>query len=42
MRILTWNLQHGGGSRVERLGEALLSYDADVILLIEYRHNKAG
>jgi len=42
MRILSWNLLHGGGSRVERLAEALLSYDADVILLNEYRHNKAG
>ncbi|MBK1854999.1 endonuclease/exonuclease/phosphatase family protein [Verrucomicrobiaceae bacterium 5K15] len=42
MRILSWNLQHGGGSRIERLSKALVSYDADVILLNEYRHNKAG
>lgn len=42
MRILSWNLQHGGGSRVQRLGDALLTYDADVILLNEYRHNKIG
>ncbi|MGJ8656989.1 MAG: endonuclease/exonuclease/phosphatase family protein [Akkermansiaceae bacterium] len=42
MRILTWNLQHGGGKRIERLTTALLTYDADVILLNEYRHNKAG
>jgi len=42
MRILSWNLLHGGGSRVERLAVALLSYKADVILLNEFRHNKAG
>ncbi len=40
MRILTWNLQHGGGSRILRLTDAMLSYDADVIFLNEFRHNK--
>ena len=42
MRILNWNLQHGGGSRIDRLADALLAYEADVLILNEYRHNKAG
>lgn len=42
MKILSWNLLHGGGRRIEALGDAMLSYDADVIFLNEYRHNQAG
>lgn len=39
MRILTWNLQHGGGSRIHRIVEALESKQADVIVLSEFRHH---
>ena len=40
MRILTWNLQHGGGSRVRRIAEALEPKEADVIVLSEYLQQK--
>lgn len=39
MRILTWNLQHGGGSRIGRIAEAIESKEADIIVLTEFRHN---
>lgn len=39
MRILTLNLQNGGGSRIRRIVEALESKQADVIVLSEFRHN---
>jgi len=37
MRLLSWNIQHGGGSRVARIIDALASHDPDVIALSEYR-----
>ena len=40
MRILTWNLQHGGGRRIGRIVEALRPYEADVLVLSEYRNNE--
>ena len=42
MRILTWNLQHGGGRRISRIVEALRAYEADVLVLSEYRNNEGG
>lgn len=37
MRLLTWNIRHGGGTRLSRIVEELAAYDADVIALTEYR-----
>src|SRR5215471_19304288 len=37
MKILTWNIQHGGGTRVARIVEEVSAYDADVIALTEFR-----
>ena len=42
MRVLTWNLQHGGGRRIGRIAEALRPYEADVLDLSEYRNNGPG
>ncbi len=42
MRIITWNIQHGGGSRIDRICDALHPYEADLIILAEFRHNKAA
>lgn len=42
MRIITWNLQHGGGKRIGRFCDALETYDADLLVLTEYRHNKVS
>lgn len=43
MRLLAWNILHGGGAR--RLPEitlALLEHDADVVVLPEYRRTVGG
>jgi exonuclease III len=37
MKLLTWNIRHGGGARLPRIVEELAAYDADVIALTEYR-----
>ena len=37
MKILTWNIQHGGGTRLARIVEEVSAYDADVIALTEFR-----
>ncbi|MGJ8643339.1 MAG: endonuclease/exonuclease/phosphatase family protein [Luteolibacter sp.] len=42
MKILTWNLQHGGGSRIDRIKEALGPYEADVLIFSEFRNNTQG
>jgi exodeoxyribonuclease III len=42
MRLVTWNLQHGGGRRIDQIAVALLPYDADVLVLSEYRNNVSG
>lgn len=42
MRLLTWNLQHGGGRRIDRIVECLRPYEADVIVLSEFRNNEPG
>ncbi|QTN32947.1 endonuclease/exonuclease/phosphatase family protein [Akkermansiaceae bacterium] len=42
MRILTWNLMHGGGPRIDRIKVALEPYKADVLILSEFRNNPQG
>ena len=42
MRIITWNLLHGGGRRIRRFCAALEPYEADVLILTEFRHNKVS
>ncbi|HTP30812.1 MAG TPA: endonuclease/exonuclease/phosphatase family protein [Bryobacteraceae bacterium] len=37
MKLLTWNIRHGGGTRLPRIIEEIAAYDADVIALTEYR-----
>jgi exonuclease III len=37
VKLLSWNIQHGGGARLARIVEELAAYDADVIALTEYR-----
>jgi exodeoxyribonuclease-3 len=37
MKLLTWNIQHGGGTRLARFVEETPPYDADVIALTELR-----
>ena len=37
MKLLSWNIRHGGGTRLARIVEEIAAYDADVIALTEYR-----
>jgi exodeoxyribonuclease III len=42
MRILAWNIRQGGGSRLSRIVAALAVYDADVLVISEYRGGESG
>ncbi len=42
MRLLTWNLRHGGGVRVPAILAGLAQLAADVLVLTEYRAGEAG
>jgi exodeoxyribonuclease-3 len=37
VRLLSWNIQNGGGTRIPRIVEEISAYDPDVIALTEYR-----
>ena len=37
LRLLTWNIRAGGGSRIAAIAAALEPHDADVLVLTEYR-----
>jgi exodeoxyribonuclease-3 len=37
MRVLAWNLRHGGGSRIANVATAIASHAPDVAILTEYR-----
>jgi len=37
IKILTWNIQHGGARRVGKIIEALANHKPDIILLTEFR-----
>jgi exodeoxyribonuclease III len=42
MRLLSWNIRQGGGSRLPRIADALRRLDADVMVLSEYRGGESG
>jgi exodeoxyribonuclease III len=37
MKLLAWNIQHGGGARMARIVEEISAYDADVVAVTEFR-----
>ncbi|MBX2883401.1 MAG: endonuclease/exonuclease/phosphatase family protein [Granulosicoccus sp.] len=41
MKILSWNILHGGGSRVIDIVEGIRQHDPDVVCLQEFRHGKS-
>ena len=41
LRVLTWNIRAGGGSRIQAIGAALAEQDADVLVLTEHRDGPA-
>ena len=42
MRLVTWNIRAGGGTRLAKIAEALAAHQADVLILTEYRSGEAG
>jgi exodeoxyribonuclease III len=40
MRLLAWNICHGGGARLPRIVEEIAAHDPDLIALTEYRAGK--
>ena len=42
LKILSWNIQHGGGTRVKEILKFLQKSIAQVIVLSEFRNNKNG
>jgi len=41
MKLLSWNILHGGGSRVNDIVDNIYRYDCDVVCLQEFRHGKS-
>jgi len=37
MRIISWNIQHGGGARIARIVEEITAYEPDVAAITEFR-----
>lgn len=40
LKILSWNILHGGGTRCEQILEVLHQYSADIVTLQEFRHGR--
>lgn len=41
LRILSWNILHGGGTRCNQILSAIEEYDPDIISLQEFRHGSS-
>ena len=37
LRLLAWNIRHGGGVRLPAIGQALARHEADILVISEYR-----
>lgn len=37
MKILAWNIRHGGGTRLARIFETIVGHDPDVVVLTEFQ-----
>jgi exonuclease III len=42
MKILSWNIRQGGGSRLDRIEKVIEGHRPDVLILPEFRNNPAG
>jgi exodeoxyribonuclease III len=40
--LLSWNIQHGGGSRIEAIQDAIDAIAPDVLVVTEFRNNISG
>lgn len=41
LRILSWNILHGGGTRCEKILSAIEEHDPDIVTLQEFRHGSS-
>ena len=41
LRILSWNILHGGGTRCEQILAAIRAHDPDIVSLQEFRHGNS-
>ena len=42
LKILSWNIRQGGGTRILKILSKLTSFSAEVVVLSEYKNNDAG
>lgn len=42
MKLLCWNIKHGGGKRVGQIAVNIERHQPDLVILCEFRHNSAG
>jgi len=42
LKVLSWNIRQGGGSRVSSICQKLINSDSQLIVLSEFRNNSAG
>ena len=41
LRLLSWNILHGGGTRCEQILSVIEQHDPDIVCLQEFRHGKS-
>jgi hypothetical protein len=39
LKILSWNIRQGGGTRLQKIVDSLAEINPEVIVLSEYRNN---
>lgn len=42
LKILSWNIRQGGGSRISQITKALEKENAEIVVLSEFRNNASG
>jgi exodeoxyribonuclease III len=42
VKLVSFNIRHGGGSRIARIQETISAHDPDVLIVPEFRNNPAG
>ena len=42
MRIVSWNIRHGGGTRIDAILRCVAEYRPDVLVLVEFRQGQGG
>lgn len=42
LKILSWNIRQGGGSRLSKITNAIANYDAKILAFSEFRNNQNG